>query len=174
MKAITIRQPWASLITSGAKQYETRSWATKYRGPIAIHAAKETERDIFNVIYGDTARMAILIKNGITPRNIGKLPHGAIIATAELTTIYHIEPRYTHGFDKKDEVIEAVSITTDKTAPDFRAYIVPSPNEIALGHWKPGHYAWELQNVKILPEPIPIKGQQGLWNWEPGKEAAIE
>ncbi len=40
MKAITIWQPWASLIACGAKKYETRSWATNYRGPIAIHAAR--------------------------------------------------------------------------------------------------------------------------------------
>ena len=41
MKAITLWQPWASLIACGAKKYETRSWATRYRGPIAIHAAKK-------------------------------------------------------------------------------------------------------------------------------------
>lgn len=40
MKAITIRQPWAGLIAVGEKVYETRSWPTKYRGPIAIHAGK--------------------------------------------------------------------------------------------------------------------------------------
>ena len=40
MKAITIWQPWASLLVSGRKRYETRSWATSYRGPIAIHAAR--------------------------------------------------------------------------------------------------------------------------------------
>lgn len=28
MKAITIWQPWASLLVSGRKKYETRSWAT--------------------------------------------------------------------------------------------------------------------------------------------------
>lgn len=36
MKALTIWQPWASLIARGVKQYETRSWPTKYRGPIAM------------------------------------------------------------------------------------------------------------------------------------------
>ncbi len=45
MKAITIWQPWASLLACGAKQYETRSWATSYRGPIAIHAAKKNVLD---------------------------------------------------------------------------------------------------------------------------------
>ena len=39
MKAITIWQPWATLLPLGVKLYETRSWATSYRGPIAIHAA---------------------------------------------------------------------------------------------------------------------------------------
>ena len=44
MKAITVWQPWASLLVSGRKRYETRSWATTYRGPIAIHAAKRPVR----------------------------------------------------------------------------------------------------------------------------------
>ena len=39
MKALTLHQPWASLIAIGAKKIETRSWATSYRGPLAIHAA---------------------------------------------------------------------------------------------------------------------------------------
>ena len=38
MKALTIQQPWASLITMGVKIIETRSWSSKYRGPLAIHA----------------------------------------------------------------------------------------------------------------------------------------
>lgn len=39
MKVITIWQPWASLIVLGHKKIETRGWATKYRGPLLIHAA---------------------------------------------------------------------------------------------------------------------------------------
>lgn len=44
MKAITILQPYASLIVAGAKQYETRSWDTPYRGIIAIHAGFQSTR----------------------------------------------------------------------------------------------------------------------------------
>lgn len=40
VKAISLWQPWASLIALGPKTIETRSWATDYRGPLAIHAAK--------------------------------------------------------------------------------------------------------------------------------------
>ena len=175
MKAITIRQPWASLIASGTKKYETRSWKTNYRGPIAIHAGKETAPDIFNLIHGDTDFMARLIKNGITPRNLKDLPHGAIIATAELVNVWHIVHHPGTNVDKAKHIpVGAESLSTDKHAPDFGDYFVPTEDELAFGRWIPGHYAWELQNIKILPEPIPIKGQQGLWNWEPGKEAARE
>lgn len=40
LKAITLLQPWASLVAMGAKTIETRPYATQYRGPLAIHAAK--------------------------------------------------------------------------------------------------------------------------------------
>lgn len=38
MRGLTLHQPWATLIARGAKHYETRSWSTRYRGPLAIHA----------------------------------------------------------------------------------------------------------------------------------------
>ncbi len=38
MKVITIKQPFASLIAEGIKEYEFRNWKTKYRGEILIHA----------------------------------------------------------------------------------------------------------------------------------------
>lgn len=40
MKALTLTQPWASLVALGRKRIETRSWSTNYTGPLAIHAAK--------------------------------------------------------------------------------------------------------------------------------------
>lgn len=43
MKALTISQPYASLIADGEKWIENRRWETKYRGPLAIHAGKGTQ-----------------------------------------------------------------------------------------------------------------------------------
>ena len=40
MKALSLTQPWASLVADGRKTTETRSWLTHYRGPLAIHATK--------------------------------------------------------------------------------------------------------------------------------------
>ncbi len=46
MKALTIKQPWAQLIIEGYKKYEFRSWKTKYRGKILIHAGMSLESDM--------------------------------------------------------------------------------------------------------------------------------
>ena len=43
VKALTLHQPWASLVAIGAKDYETRDWDTDYRGPLAIHAGRNVE-----------------------------------------------------------------------------------------------------------------------------------
>jgi ASCH domain len=43
MKALTIRQPWAELILRGRKPFELRTWRTKYRGPLVIHAAAKID-----------------------------------------------------------------------------------------------------------------------------------
>ena len=45
MKAITIKQPYATLIAEGLKEYEFRTWKTKYRGDILIHAGKGVDKD---------------------------------------------------------------------------------------------------------------------------------
>lgn len=41
MRARSLHQPWAQAIMLGLKPFETRGWATDYRGPLAIHAAKK-------------------------------------------------------------------------------------------------------------------------------------
>lgn len=44
MKVITIKQPWATLIAEGYKEFEFRTWKTKYRGEILIHAGKGIDK----------------------------------------------------------------------------------------------------------------------------------
>ncbi|NLC48509.1 MAG: ASCH domain-containing protein [Tenericutes bacterium] len=57
MKALTIKEPWASLIIEGHKKYEFRSWKTNYRGKIYIHAGQTIEKeylkkfDKYNITY---------------------------------------------------------------------------------------------------------------------------
>ncbi len=40
IKAISLWEPWATLMRTGAKRIETRTWAAKYRGPLLICAAR--------------------------------------------------------------------------------------------------------------------------------------
>ena len=141
MKAITIWQPWAGAVAEGIKENETRSWYTKYRGPIAIHAAQQL------IQAGWMRYTSIEAKEVIARRmelhgvfNGPKVfPSGVILATAELSDCIRITPEY-------------ISTLTE--------------DEIALGDYTLGRYAWKLVNVKKLPEPIPARGRQGLWEWE--------
>lgn len=71
MKALTIQQPYASLIASGEKWIENRTWYTNYRGPLAIHAGKGTK---------------YLDRDEIT-----NYPTGCVIAIAKLVACVHIE-----------------------------------------------------------------------------------
>lgn len=58
MKALSIRQPWAWLIVNGFKDIENRSWRTKYRGPVLIHAsAAKPSMDDYSAVID------ILLKN---------------------------------------------------------------------------------------------------------------
>jgi len=45
MRALSLWQPWASLIYDGRKTIETRHWEMLHRGPLAIHAAQKVDRD---------------------------------------------------------------------------------------------------------------------------------
>ena len=68
MRVITLWQPWATLIAEGRKTFETRSWDTRYRGPVAIHAGLTVDR-------------AMALDAGYKP---DALPLGAIVAVAML------------------------------------------------------------------------------------------
>ncbi len=170
MKAITVWQPWATLLACGAKKYETRSWPTKYRGPIAIHAAKKNPMSLKDILYGDTAmKMHYILARefGSSQGDWDDLPLGAIIATAELANCWYIVAHPGTNVDIAKHIpIGVESMSTDKHAPDFADYFVPTEQEIIFGDWTPGRYAWEIANVKMLPDPISVKGMQGLWNWE--------
>ncbi|MEZ7793182.1 ASCH domain-containing protein [Niallia circulans] len=43
-----MRQPWATLIALGGKEFETRSWQTKYLGKLAIHAGKSVDKEAWH------------------------------------------------------------------------------------------------------------------------------
>lgn len=51
-----------------------------------------------------------------------------------------------------------------RMTPEF---IARTPRqELIWGDWQPGRYAWKVQLVKVFDEPISLRGQQGLWDWQ--------
>lgn len=146
MKAITIHQPWATLIALGEKRFETRGWATKHRAPIAIHAAKKVDKDACDM---EPIR-SVLSAHGYTADN---LPTGAIVAICQLVECH--------------KVIEDYGCSAS-VGEDFTRIIHPEYN---FGWYDVGRYAWELAYVKQI-DPVPAKGQQGLWNWGGERDAS--
>ena len=81
MKAISLLQPWASLLVMGVKTMETRNWGTKYRGEILIHASQGKAGEIFS--------KENYFKKYIP--DFKKLPFGAIIGVATIIDVVKIE-----------------------------------------------------------------------------------
>lgn len=133
MKAITLTQPWATLVAIGAKKIETRSWATDYRGPLAIHAAKGFPVAARAVCTENYAIRATLRQAGI---DVDELPRGVIVAVCRLVDCRRIrgkvdEPRYP-------EVCFG-DYTPGRYAwilEDVRPVIPPVPARGALGLWE--------------------------------------
>jgi hypothetical protein len=153
MKAISLWQPWASLLACGEKKFETRSWATSYRGPIAIHAAEKEPRAIFySLPLNVQCTMSPILLEFYTFWD--KVPRGAVIATADLADCYRM------GIDPKTHRIALYNSCGYQTSISIMS------QEILFGNWEPGRYAWEFANMKMLDNPIPAKGGQRIWNWE--------
>lgn len=76
MKALSIRQPWASLILAGHKAVENRTWTTTYRGPVIVHAGVTVVRPV----------LALAARYGIADP-----PTGAYLGVVDLEDIHHAE-----------------------------------------------------------------------------------
>lgn len=75
IKAITLWQPWALLMALKEKEYETRSWMTTYRGPLAIHAAKNFPKDARSLCLRDSF-CGVLRRWGWDSRTRREVPWG--------------------------------------------------------------------------------------------------
>ena len=93
IKALTLTQPYATLMARGHKTVETRDWGTPYRGRLAIHAAKsfpETERTFAWDVFRDDR----------IPRPT-ELPRGSVVALVTL-----VECRRSEGVRIERELWE--------------------------------------------------------------------
>ena len=103
MKTLTIKQPFASLIAEGYKVYEFRTWKTKYRGDILIHAGKSIDKEAMK-------RFAYL---NLT------YPTGKIIAKATITDCIEIDDNMKKKLKELDEKVYHGAITKHSNKNEF-------------------------------------------------------
>ena len=93
IKALTISQPYATLIAIGAKRIETRSWRTRYRGKIAIHAGQDRKfLPLMNEV--DQIKQALARRCFYREKD---LQFGRIIAIANLVDCVHFDGNHFYG-----------------------------------------------------------------------------
>lgn len=134
MRGITLHEPWGSLIAHGIKHYETRSWGTSWRGPLLIHTARRPVDAAGFYVLRQIARHCY--DTAVTSWQ-NNFPLGKAVAICNLTDCIQMSEEF---IGQQTEL------------------------EIAVGGWQPGRFAWKLKDVRLLEQPIPIKGQQGLWH----------
>lgn len=165
MKVLTLHQPYASLIAIGAKTIETRSWPTKYRGPLAIHAGKEWS--------GNLADPGVLgCHFGIDTFYLSKrdMPLGAIVATCELVDCAPIvewgaDPQCNHITVGADGALRSWEFVVGSMPLAWRKQgRFDVTDQAPYGDFTPGRWAWLLDNIRPLAEPVPSRGRQGLWD----------
>lgn len=148
MKALTLHQPYATLIALGAKKIETRSWPTPHRGMLAIHAAATMPHDV-QLALTHPAFVDKLRPAGFTLDARGEwqgLPLGAVVAVCH--------------------VVDCVRVEALETTPI-------SIWEWHFGDYTPGRYAWKLGDVRALAIPIRTRGAQQLWTVPDHVEAQV-
>ena len=89
MKVITIKQPFATLIAEGLKEYEFRTWRTKFRGDILIHAGKGIDKKAME-------RYKHL--------NL-EYPSGKIIAKATITDCVYVDDELKEKLQQKNPLV---------------------------------------------------------------------
>jgi hypothetical protein len=150
VKIITLWQPWATLIALGLKKDETRGFSIKYRGPMAIHAAKRKMTKAEWILWLDILECAGENIEGFNNRKdiplFEDIPYGAIVATTEIASCKKMTEQYTVDSDPQFIYIGSRSIIERKA-----------------GDWRKDRFAWGTKNSRAVV-PFPFVGSQGIRN----------
>lgn len=147
MKAITIKQPWASLIVHGIKDIENRTWTCpkKYIGQrVLIHASKSKDKREKPLLTEEQYKLAGGV-SGYGTHIFGN--RGAIIGSVEIV----------------DCVVNHSSIWAEKTE-NYTVGMNPKLHENITG--KKVIYNWMLANPVLFEKPIPAKGRLSFWEYD--------
>lgn len=153
MKALSLWQPWASLIAFDIKRFETRDWpppAALIGHAIAIHAAKKA-------VDSDNREWAR--REGVE----GDLPLGAVVCTAILQGAYRCGAPASKGLVRISRHLGPLPLIGPLGA---QREVTELPID-DYGDYSPGRWAWCLIDIRRFDPPISARGAQGLWDWRP-------
>ena len=154
MKALTLTQPWASLVAIGAKCIETRCWSTPYRGPLAIHAAKGFPGWAQRMCESEMIRHALVSGGEAVAEPKSSLPRSAILCISNLVDCLPMEAyRCLPGvFDEYPNL----DTPEERAFGDYDVF----DSENGKRRW-----AWVLEDTKVFTVPVVTAGALGLWEW---------
>lgn len=154
MKALTLWQPYATLVAASVKTVETRSWGTSYRGLLAIHAAKKWDEDVTGAI--EEARA-----------NLKKCWGLRFLTEAHQNALFAPGQTWQATLGKVLAVVDLVDCRRMDEAPDAQ--------EALFGFYGEGRWGWVFDpaTIRPLPEPVPCPGARQLWDVPSFVEAAI-
>ena len=156
MYAITLHQPWASLITLGLKMVETRSWPAPARlvgQRIAVHVGKRLIRQ-----PGGRIERELQAQWGEDWRR--NIPTGAVLATAVLAGMAQVA---------RADLLAGCAAHDPWGEVGYAAGRRRTPID-PWGDFSAGRWLWFLDDVEALPEPVPAVGRQSLWSWDAGDQ----
>ena len=160
IKALTLWQPWASLIAKGIKTIETRGWSapwTLWGQRIAIHAGRKSVP-----VYSLPPAMREKLEWQFGRSWDTSLPSGAVVATARL-----IGCGVVHDLrDTGSGTIAVFGAATKLYTDDMER--IPSVHVDAYGDFGLGRHLWLLDQIEELETPVPARGMQKLWTLPEG------
>lgn len=167
-------QPWATLLVSGAKRVESRSWRLVLPFPcvVAIHAAKHWMGELFDLTRSEPFRTPLAALGVDWPASARPearprparprgMAFGAVVglvrfcACVPFDRIWFAEEDGPPAWDAADKYS---SLGLGRTERDF-------------GEYTPGRWGWltdralAFDGADGLPEPIPLRGFQSIWQW---------
>ena len=154
MKSLSLTQPWATLMAIGAKTIETRGWPTKYRGLLAIHAAKGLPVECRQLRYRHPYQ-SVLADGGYGEAR--PLPLGVIVAVVE---VFDCRPFFRYNLEP---------IIGTRRASELQL----PPHELDFGDFTEGRYGFLTRNVQRLRVPVEHRGHQGIRDLPPDVEERV-
>lgn len=148
VRALSLHQPWATLYALGEKKNETRSWPTRFRGTLLVHASRAKPNA--QALENPHIARALMRHGYYSPSD---LPTGCILARTEIAGCSQVWP------------VQDAAGAWHPLVEIGRAKGIPDELEQAFGDFSVGRWIWwsEPDSLRTLLMPIDCTGRQGLW-----------